>query len=199
MLKTYDLAERHFGWEKMPKAASEREVLDYILERGLRAQGIVSVDSLCYLNAPRKPGIRALIAARARRGDLVPMALEGAGKTAHWTTPELLETPLAGTNLVHVLSPFDPLMHQRQRVRMLFDYEHLFEAYVPKEKRRLGYFTQAVLAGDEIVAAVDLKTDRAGGKLLVQQWTWVGHGVRRKPKRKVEEALHRFERFQLGR
>ena len=199
MLKTYDLAERHFGWEKMPKAASEREVIAYVLERGLRAQGIVSVESLCFLNAPRKPGMRALIEKRVRLGALVPVVLEGAGKTAHWTTPALLEARCEGSHLVHVLSPFDPLMHQRQRVRMLFDYEHLFEAYVPKEKRRFGYFTQAVLAGDEIVAAVDLKTDRAGGKLLVQQWTWVGHGVRRKPKRQVEEALHRFERFQLGR
>jgi uncharacterized protein YcaQ len=48
------------------------------------------------------------------------------------------------------------------------------------------------------VAAIDLKTDRERRKLLVQQWTWVGNGSRRERKRRIEEALHRFERFQLA-
>ncbi len=61
MLKTYELTTRHFGWKRLPPAASEREVLNYLLDRALRAQGIVSVESACYLNAPRKPAIRALI------------------------------------------------------------------------------------------------------------------------------------------
>jgi uncharacterized protein YcaQ len=72
---------------------------------------------------------------------------------------------------------------------------------VPKEKRRFGYFALPVLAGDAIVAALDLKTDRRNRKLLVQQWSWVGAGAprraRRDLKRRIEEELHRFERFQL--
>jgi uncharacterized protein YcaQ len=55
-----------------------------------------------------------------------------------------------------------------------------------------------VLVGDEIVAALDLKTDRERGKLLMQKWTWVGRGSARAHKRTIEEELHRFERFQLG-
>ena len=52
---------------------------------------------------------------------------------------------------------------------------------------------------DEIVAVVDLKTDRERQKLLVQKWTWVSNRSRRLWKQRIEEALHRFERFQLGR
>ena len=77
---------------------------------------------------------------------------------------------------MHILSPFDPLIIQRKRLKLFFDYDHRFEAYVPKEKRVFGYFALPVLVGDEIVAALDLKTDRARGKLLVQKWTWVGNG-----------------------
>ena len=55
-----------------------------------------------------------------------------------------------------------------------------------------------VLVGDEIVAAIDLKTDREQQKLLVQQWTWIGR-QRKSHKRLIEQALHRFERFQLAR
>ena len=83
--------------------------------------------------------------------------------------------------------------------RAFFDYEHRFEAYVPKEKRVFGYFAQPVLLGDEIVAVLDLKTDRERGKLLMQKWTWLRKGIARRARQQIEEALHRFERFQLAR
>jgi uncharacterized protein len=199
MLKTYELMSRHFGWERLPKAALESEILNYLLERALRSQGVVSLDSVCYLDPQRKPAMRRLIETRMRRNDLVPVELEGAGRLEHWAQPEALDAtfdPIDG--MVHILSPFDPLIHQRKRLHLFFNYEHRFEAYVPKEKRQFGYFAQPVLVGDEIVAAVDLKTDREQQKLLMQQWTWVGDRSHRRHKNRVEEALHRFERFQLA-
>ncbi len=200
MLKTYELMGRHFGWERPPKPASEREISNYLLERALRSQGIVSLDSACYLDAPRKPALRRLIEARVRRKELVPVAVEGAGKLEHWARPEALDGALEPAEaVVHILSPFDPLIHQRKRVHLFFGYEHRFEAYVPKEKRLFGYFALPVLVGEEIVAALDLKADREKGKLIVQQWTWVGRGSPRSHKRRIEEELHRFERFQLAR
>jgi uncharacterized protein len=198
MLKTYELMERHFGWDKPPKPASEREILDYLLDRSLRAQGLVSLDSICYMDAPRKTAMRRLIGSRVRRGELVPVALDGAGKTEHWALPEAL-TPTDPVPTVHLLSPFDPLVIQRKRLQFFFDYEHRFEAYVPKEKRVFGYFALPVLVDDAIVAVLDLKTDRVQKKLLTQQWTWiVPRGERRTHKPRIEEALHRFERFQLA-
>jgi len=104
--------------------------------------------------------------------------------------------------LVHILSPFDPLIIQRKRTHLFFDYEHRFEAYVPKEKRRFGYFALPVLVGDDIVAALDLKTDRKKRKLLLQKWNWIGagaaRGARQDLRRRIEDELHRFERFQLA-
>jgi len=200
MLKSYELTSRHFGWQRPPKPASEREILDYLLERALRAQGVVSVDSACYLDAPRKPAMRRLIEARLRRKELVSVELEGAGKLQHWARPEALDAALdPARERVHILSPFDPLIHQRKRLHLFFGYEHRFEAYVPRDQRRFGYFAQPVLVGDEIAAVVDLKTDRERRKLLVQRWTWVGNRSRSSRRRRIEEALHRFERFQLAR
>jgi uncharacterized protein len=200
MLKTYELTTRHFGWEKPPKGASPTEVTAYLLDRALRAQGLVSLDSICHLDASSKPAIRRLIDARLRRAELVPVAIEGAGKQEHWAEPEMLATDSAAPDLVHILSPFDPLIIQRKRTHLFFDYEHRFEAYVPKEKRRFGYFALPVLVGDGIVAAIDLKTDRKKRQLLVQNWSWVGsagRGAGRQLKRRIEEELHRFEQFQL--
>ena len=89
-----------------------------------------------------------------RRKELVPVAIEGAGKPEHWARPGALDgAPSPAEALVHILSPFDPLIIQRKRLQLFFGYEHRFEAYVPKEKRVFGYFALPVLVGDEIVAA----------------------------------------------
>src|SRR5207237_5961564 len=78
MLKTYELMDRHFGWERPPKAASETEVLSYLLDRALRSQGVVSLDSACYTDPRRKPAMRRSIEARVCRRKLLPVALDGA-------------------------------------------------------------------------------------------------------------------------
>jgi uncharacterized protein len=203
MLKTYELMTRHFGWDKPPKPASVAETTAYLLDRGLRAQGLVSLDSICHLDAPSKAAVRRLIAARVRAKEMVSVALEGAGKQEHWTRAETLEQAREGDpGLVHILSPFDPLIIQRKRTELFFDYGHRFEAYVPREKRLFGYFALPVLVGEDIVAAIDLKTDRKNKKLLMQKWNWVGKGAAKAPrkeyKRRIEEELDRFARFQLA-
>src|SRR3954467_10585014 len=91
MLKTYELMTRHFGWDKLPKPASAKDITAYLLDRALRSQGVVSLDSVCHLDAPRKPAVAALIASRVRRGELVPLAIDGAGKQEHWALPSALE------------------------------------------------------------------------------------------------------------
>src|SRR5205085_64200 len=129
MLKTYELMNRHFAWERMPKAASESERTVYLLDRALRSQGVVSLDSVCHLDAPRKTAIRSVIGARVRRKELVPVVLDGS-TLEHWAAPELLDTTLGpAADIVHILNPFDPLVIQRKRLALIFGYEHRFEAY----------------------------------------------------------------------
>lgn len=196
MVKTYELIERHFGWESPPKAATPSQILDYLLDRALTAQGVVSLDSVCHLAAPMKPGIRALIEKRVRKKLLVPVAIEGAGRQEHWAAPETLDSVRRNEGgRVHILSPFDPLIIQRKRLSLFFGYDHLFEAYVPKDKRVFGYFALPVLVGDEVVAAIDIKTDRQKRTLDIKKWSWLGA---KKHKVEIEKALERFERFQLA-
>jgi uncharacterized protein YcaQ len=197
-LKTYELTDRHFQWEAAPKKASETQFTDYLLDRALQAQGLVSLDSVCHLNAKRKPLVRRAIDMRMRRGELIPVAIEGADKIEHWATPaDLVDIPVAmhGT---YILSPFDPLIIQRKRLKLFFNYAHLFEAYVPKEKRTHGYFGLPVLVDGEIVAVLDLKADREKRELLLQQWSWIGSGKQARHKETIEEALQQFESFQFA-
>jgi uncharacterized protein YcaQ len=90
---------------------------------------------------------------------------------------------------------------QRGLEGLFFGYSHRFEAYLPKAKRTLGYFALPVLVDGEIVAAIDLKTDRQDKKLLIQNWSWAGDKNQQEQHKtlrpRIEDELHRFERFQL--
>lgn len=199
MLKTYELTKRHFGWARPPRAATPLECDLYVLERALRSQGLVSLDSVCHLEPARKAAISKLIARELESQRLVRVEIAGAEAVPHWARPELVARKgLGEPTLTHLLSPFDPLVIQRKRLALFFAYQHRFEAYLPREKRVFGYFALPVLVGDRITAVIDLKTDRATRKLLIQKWTWLPKARSAETKRRIEAALEDFERFQLG-
>jgi uncharacterized protein YcaQ len=102
----------------------------------------------------------------AAAAGLVPVTVPGA-KRAAWADPAALRWLNAGGRGTHrttLLSPFDSLVWDRKRTLRMFGYRHLFEPYVPKEKRERGYFTMPLLAGGRIVGWVDPGRD---GKTLV--------------------------------
>ena len=67
-----------------------------------------------------------------------------------------------------VLSPFDPVVWNRERALRMFDFDYRIEIYVPESKRRWGYYVLPVLVDGEIVARLDLKTDRTANILRVK-------------------------------
>lgn len=94
----------------------------------------------------------------------VPVTVDGV--EGEWRAdPEALDQPFVGRTAL--LSPFDRLVHDRDRTKSLFDFEYILEMYKPASKRRWGYFALPVLHHDRLVGKLDAKADRKAGSFVV--------------------------------
>jgi uncharacterized protein len=80
--------------------------------------------------------------------------------------PEALDGAVG--NRVTFLSPFDRLVHDRDRAEALWDFFYRLEMYVPKAKREYGYYVLPILRGDRIIGRIEPVFDKKAGVLRVE-------------------------------
>ncbi len=164
-VKTFDLFERIVpGAVRRRPTPPFESALDELILLSARAHGVATADCLVdYFRLPPRPA-RLRIDALVEERKLIPCRVEG------WRRPAYRHpaaTKARSIRAAALLSPFDPVVWNRKRIRSLFDFEYRLEIYTPEAKRRYGYYVLPFLLDDRLVGRFDLKTDREAGRLRV--------------------------------
>jgi uncharacterized protein YcaQ len=170
--RVYDLPERVIPGHLLDLQPSDAACLAYLVGATARSLGVATHADLIEYQRLNGHGLQL------RDGEALDTAAEMAGLTAvtvpgkklpvrAWADPAALAWLGAGGRGTHrtaLLSPFDSMVWDRKRTLRMFGYQHLFEPYVPKERRERGYFTMPLLAGGQIAGWVDPARE---GKTLI--------------------------------
>jgi uncharacterized protein YcaQ len=173
-----------FGQQVHDRESSYRE----LILSGCRGVGVGTVEDILDWWRLNKPIGRPIFADLVSEGLIEEVLVDG------WDKPAFM---LPGTRVPRsidaqaLLTPFDPVVWNRDRALRLYGFHYRIEIYVPEPKRQYGYYVYPFLLGDAIVARVDLKSDRAAGVLLAQA-SWLEDGqdpqhVGRKLRESLEE------------
>ena len=172
--RVYDVTERVIPAAALAvPAVPEREARKELLVLASRYHGVGTLADLADYHRMKPAVCKPLVDELVEDGRLVAVEVEGWGRPAYMDPDASLPRRVAARAL---LSPFDPVVWNRQRAERMFGFHYRIEIYTPAPKRRYGYYVLPFLLGDELVGRVDLKADRANGTLLVQS-VWGEPGV----------------------
>jgi len=181
--KVYDLSERVYGTP--PPTSTRADLVTWACNEALTRLGAATAREVSqFMNAVTVAEANAWCQEQAAAGTVVRVLLERETRRdvpgfaqRNWQAAAARVDPDTTPRL---LTPFDPLVRDRARLKALFNFDYRFEAFVPKAKRVHGYYTMPVLVGDALIARVDLASDRAAGVLRIDR-VWIEPGV---PKRR---------------
>jgi uncharacterized protein len=146
------------------------EVIRTQLESGLKALGVAKLDWIKDYYRPyiTKSEVYKIYKDLIKKSIFLPIEVDGFyepfyyHKDSQYKIEEMLSNQVTNilTNQVTFLSPFDPIVWDRFRLKELFDFEYLIECYTPEAKRKYGYFTLPILYGTNMIGRFDAKAHR---------------------------------------
>jgi uncharacterized protein YcaQ len=201
--KVYDLTGRVFPEHQSVPRPSEEEHVEWACSTALERLVVATPKEIAeFWDSIEQARAKRWCEEAARAGRITPVVVEPLGTErprpayalADWER-RLTRLPAPPTR-TRLLSPFDPVLRDRARLRRLFDFDYRFEAFVPEPARVHGYYVLPVLEGDRLVGRIDPKLHRDERLLKVRRIFWEpGVRVTRERRKRLEEAAERLARF----
>ena len=167
--KVYDLTERVLPADLDTTLPSYEEYGRFLLDQQLACHALVSRKGITYMSAhpELKSAVNAHVAQRVSDGELIE--LKCPDQNIYLCRPEQLEAKAPRTTArLKILSPFDNVVIQRERLESLFNFNYFIECYRPAAERQYGYFTLPMLYRGEFIGRVDCKAHRKSGVFEVR-------------------------------
>jgi len=130
-----------------------------------RHHGVGTATDLTDYYRLNKPTARPILAELVAAGELEQVEVAGWPQPAYMHPEAKLPRWVKASAL---LSPFDPVVWERDRAERLFGFFYRIEIYVPEPDRIYGYYVLPFLMDEHLVGRFDLKSDRKNGVLLVK-------------------------------
>ena len=207
----YDLLERLLPADVLARKLPLKEQLRHKLLSRYRAHGLLGVGGggdifggLGYAKPnpqrPEHPGRSVLREELIERGELVPVEIAGVrGKRFVLSEEvELLQAPPEPPPSVAFLPPFDPLVWDRGLLGSLFDFDYVWELFLPPAKRRWGWYVLPISFRDRFVGRIEPRIDRADARVQVLDVWWENGFAPRRAEGFVDamrDALRAYLRF----
>jgi uncharacterized protein YcaQ len=180
----YDLLERLLPANVLARKLPLTEQLRHKLLSRYRAHGLLGVGGGDIFGGlgpakpdprwPEYPGRSALREELVERGELVPVEVEGVRGKRFVIKHDvaLLQAPPEPSSSVAFLPPFDPLVWDRGLLGSLFDFEYVWELFVPPAKRRWGWYVLPIVFRDRFVGRIEPRIERAEDRVHVLDVWW---------------------------
>jgi hypothetical protein len=168
--RTYGLPEQVIPRDLLDVEINRHDATKELLRRAIRAHGIGTASDLADYYRLKKLYAAPILNELVEDGEIVPVNVDGWTRGGRPLTAYL--DPAARVprriDATAVLSPFDPVVWERNRALRIFDFHYRIEIYTPAPKRIFGYYTLPLLVDEHIVGRIDLKSDRQNRVLRVQ-------------------------------
>src|SRR5579872_289883 len=184
--KIYDLPMNLVPDDIDKTMPSPEEFARHVIRLGLRCLGIAYVKELAWrARFVKGHMVRKEVEKMVAEGEVCTVAIDGLKSGPLYMLPAYKNKKIELSGDVFILSPFDILNVFRHRLRDFFDFDYQIECFVPEPKRKYGYFSLPVVAGDTFVARMDSKADRKQKTLMV-------HNLHFEPVKLANPALTKF-------
>jgi len=173
--RTYDLPERVIPEFWRRETVPRWRAIETLALQALAGHGWATTGTISQTFRLAQKDVVAALDHLEESNDIVPcnLILDGGRMSRGWIQPTDLDLAvrLQGIRPRHdrgvLLSPFDPVLWDRNRVQQLFAFHQMLEIFKPAAKRLYGYYCLPVLAGERLVARYDLKADRKHGEIEI--------------------------------